>query len=430
MTHFALRVPSGAGLATRLGEKTAVVVGAGPAGLVAALTLRAEGFADVLVVERRETFSRGNVVNLHPESLHVLARLGVLEPFLERASLLSDHRNNVHADGAELYGFQDRGQPVAINPECRFDAADVAAGFRNETLYSIALAELQDLLALVAFERGVQFVAPAVARVVPEASGVHSVRIESEGGAVEIASPALIVVADGAKGAIAAELGAVDEPAGGLWPDELWIFGNCRCRPPYGFSNLLFEFHGRACDDLTISNGIFLPNKGEMNIAVTVRRPDLSAAEVEALIAAQCAKVLAVAGVAVEFGGDAAQPRVVWHTGRAVRVRPRSARRVHFGHNVVLAGDAAGANSPVAAFGGTLSTSAYSYAVRHLVRDLERHGATQALATYDRRVRACVSRWHQRVAEVRRAIEADVRPKALRLLAGPPSQRDLPLGGP
>jgi 2-polyprenyl-6-methoxyphenol hydroxylase-like FAD-dependent oxidoreductase len=414
---YAFPVPSAQAFEPRPSEKTAVVIGAGPAGLIAALTLRDEGVGNVLVLERRTVFSRGNVVNLHPESLHALARLGVLRPFLERASLIADHRSDVHADGNELYRFSQTGHPVLIDPEASFDVDDVAAGFKNETLYGIALAELQDVLAAEAAGRGIQILSPAAGTVVPEPSGAHSVRAEIEGGlSFTVASPVLIVVADGARAAVPAELDAGEVAAEGLWPNEFWVFGNCRCAPPFGFSNLLFEFRGARCEDLTISNSIFLPRKGEVNVAITVRRPDLSYAETEALVAAQGARVLAISGVA----GDGA---VVWHSGRAVRIRPRSARRLHFGCNVVLAGDAAGANSPVAAFGGTLSTSAYSYAMRHLSRDLEALGAHAALSTYGRRVEACVARWHERVAEVRHAIETEVRPTSLRLVAAAPRER-------
>jgi len=395
-----------------IGGQTAIVVGAGPAGLIAALTLRQEGFADVAVFERRAAFTRGNVVNLHPESLHVLARLGVLPAFFERASRIVDHRNNVWADGVELYRFSDPGQPVTIDPDHPFEAADVADGFRNETLYSITLAELQSLLAAEASKRGIQVFARAPARVVPASSGVFSVRVEPEAGApFVVEGPDLVVVADGAKGTGAVELGLERSPGDGLWDGERWVFGNVRCEPHDGFSNLLFEFRGLDCDDVTITNSIFLPAKGEANVAVTVRR-DVSSAEAEALIAAQARKVLAIAGV--DGPGD-----VVWHTARPVEITATSARRVHFGRNVVVVGDACGSNSPVAALGGTLSTSAYSYALRCLVRDLAVSGHEAAFAAYARRVGAYVLRWHHRVAEVRQTLEAELRPTSTRLLAAP-----------
>lgn len=78
-------IPStGVGRLDRRG-KTAVVVGAGPGGLTTALTIKDEGYENVIVFEKRSVFSRMNVVNLHPESLHIFERLNLMDRFLERA---------------------------------------------------------------------------------------------------------------------------------------------------------------------------------------------------------------------------------------------------------------------------------------------------------------------------------------------------------
>jgi hypothetical protein len=101
-------IPStGVGRLDRRG-KTAVVVGAGPGGLTAALTIKEEGYENVIVFEKRSVFSRMNVVNLHPESLHIFERLNIVDRFLERASLIIDHRNHVFANGMELFNFRDQ----------------------------------------------------------------------------------------------------------------------------------------------------------------------------------------------------------------------------------------------------------------------------------------------------------------------------------
>jgi hypothetical protein len=71
-------------------RKTAAVLGAGPGGLTAALTIKEEGYENVIVFEKRSVFSRMNVVNLHPESLHIFERLNIVDRFLERASLIID----------------------------------------------------------------------------------------------------------------------------------------------------------------------------------------------------------------------------------------------------------------------------------------------------------------------------------------------------
>jgi 2-polyprenyl-6-methoxyphenol hydroxylase-like FAD-dependent oxidoreductase len=389
--------------------RTAVVIGAGPGGLVAALTIKQEGYDNVIVLEKRPFFTRMNIVNLHPESRGVLKRLGLLERFIDIASLLVDHKNHVFVDGVEMFKFHDPGVEVDVDPEQLFNVEDVLNGFKNETLYSISLADLQNLLATAAVERGIQILSCAQGRLVPESDDHYSVEVTLDDPSqdFEIRRPRLIVVAEGAKGETVRELGGDYEIGSSFWPNENWVFGNYRCHPTQGFSHLLFEFT-RDCENLTVSNCIFLPRKNEVNVAVTVQDPHIDSLQIRDLIATQARKVMQAAGV------RCTRHEVVWHSNHAVRIAPKSADRCHLGANVVLAGDSTGSNSPVAALGCTLSTSAYSYALRHLVHDLE-WSPELALDRYGSRAKSYVKRWHNKVAEIRHSVNADILAKTRRL---------------
>ncbi len=405
------RVPSTDFARFKKDGKTAVVIGAGPAGLTAALTVKETGYDNVVVFEKRLFFSRNNVVNLHPESQHIFKRLGILERFLSRASPIVDHVNYIFSEGEELFRYRDPSTDVEVNPDHPFDADDVLNGFKNETAYSITLADLQDLLAAVACERGIMVVSGAEARFVAGDDGVHSVRADLAEGPLSfhVNRPMLVIVADGAAGTTCRQLGGRYVPGSSLWPEERWIFGNVTCRPEFGYSHLLLEF-AADLDDLTISNCIFLPRLGEVNVAVTVKTSSLAPEQIGEIVATQGRKVVRVSGVA---GTD---ERVTWHSNHVVHITPNSADRSHFGKNVVVLGDAMGANSPVAALGGTLSTSAYAYAIRRLALDLEIMPADDALARYAHRTRAYVTRWHHKVGEVRRLLESEIRKKSTQLV--------------
>lgn len=395
-------------------KETVVVLGAGPGGLVAALTLKDEGYEDVVVLEKRKTFSRMNIINLHPESQHVLKRLNILDRFIERASLIVDHRNHVFADDREIYSFHDLGEELDINPDHPFDADDVLSGFRNETLYSISIADLQDLLAMIAVERGIKVLGGVEADLVAEDGGAYSVQAEVDTGeTLSIETPRLIVLAEGGNSSTFKSLGGSYLWKQSLWPGESWVFGHYRCEPQFGFCHLLFEFEDNY-QDLTISNCIFLPQKGEVNIAVTVKNPDVQASQIKGIIEEQADKVLSASGVTSKT------KHVAWHSNKAVRIVGKTAERCHFGTNVILAGDAVGTNSPVAAFGGTLCTSAYAYAIRELARDLDSDGVHPelALARYGYRVRSYATRWHHRVDEIRQRVLLDIKYKT-KELAGP-----------
>jgi len=388
----------------RSSGKTAVIIGAGPGGLMAALTIKEAGYENVIVLEKRTSFTRNNIVNLHPEARHIFKRLNILDRFLARASLIVDHRNHIFLDGKALFDFRDQGTDVETNADHSFEASDVLNGFRNETAFSISLADLQDFLALVACERGITIVRGADATVSEADDGLYSVRANMLGSSLflVVEQPDVVVVAEGASGALCRQLGGGYRETASLWPEECWVFGNYPCRVNYAYSHLLFEFSG-GWDDLTISNCIFLPQRQEVNVAVTVKRADLTQGEIRDRIAEQARKILRISGA------EPTSDRVTWHSHHVVRIVPKSAERCYFGKNVVLLGDAMGANSPVAALGGTLSTSAYSYAIRHLIQDLELLPAEDALAAYGRRARSYVTRWHNKVNEVRSTLERDIR---------------------
>lgn len=405
-------VPSMDADTLKAGGKTAVIIGAGPGGLIAALTLKDIGYENVVVFEKRDRFSRINVINLHPESQHVLKRLNLLDRFVERASLITDHRNHVCYNGAEIYSFNDLSDELAINPDQPFDAEDVLNGFRNETLYSISIADLQDFLAEISCERGVKVIGQAETSLESNQDGVYSVKatVGDDKKNFFIDSPALILLADGGNSETFRALGGRYLLKESLWPNESWIFGHYQCNPEYGFCNLLFEFY-EEYENLTISNCIFLPKKNEVNIAVTVNNTAIPDWRIKEIISQQAIKILKASGV------GSSKNEIVWYSNRPVRIMPKTADRCHFGKNVILMGDAVGTNSPVAAFGGTLCTSAYSYALRELVKDLDLFDQEAALERYSRRAQAYVQRWHDRVREISGKINLDIQKKTQRLVA-------------
>lgn len=66
-------------------EAPVAIVGAGPVGLVAALTLARDGVPSV-VVERKNTFNDGSrAICVARQSYHILERIGAVQPFLDKA---------------------------------------------------------------------------------------------------------------------------------------------------------------------------------------------------------------------------------------------------------------------------------------------------------------------------------------------------------
>ena len=80
------------------------IVGAGPIGLTAALTLAAYGIASV-ILDRKATFNDGSrAVCIARASFHILQRIGAVQPFLAKA--LGWRRGRSFYRGREIYSFE------------------------------------------------------------------------------------------------------------------------------------------------------------------------------------------------------------------------------------------------------------------------------------------------------------------------------------
>ncbi len=83
---------------------SAVIVGAGPVGLVAALTLAREGIA-CTVVERKNTFNDGSrAICIARQSYHIFERIGAVEAFLAKSCGWTTGRSFYH--GRQILEFQ------------------------------------------------------------------------------------------------------------------------------------------------------------------------------------------------------------------------------------------------------------------------------------------------------------------------------------
>lgn len=95
-------------------KKTAVISGAGIAGLAAAFELNAKGF-NVVVAEKREEFSRFNVINLNKEAQAFLRKFNLLEEFEDSvAGRIENHQVYCLWRGRHSTGRNFTGQRAAV----------------------------------------------------------------------------------------------------------------------------------------------------------------------------------------------------------------------------------------------------------------------------------------------------------------------------
>ncbi|MFD8098838.1 FAD-dependent oxidoreductase [Nocardia fluminea] len=113
---------------------TVVVVGAGPVGLTAALTLARRG-VEVVVLEQGATLAtESRASTFHPPTLEMLDTLGVLEPLLDRGIV------------APTFQYRERGGGEIATLDLRLLAGDTRFPFRVQCEQSILTPILLDAL--------------------------------------------------------------------------------------------------------------------------------------------------------------------------------------------------------------------------------------------------------------------------------------------
>jgi 2-octaprenyl-6-methoxyphenol hydroxylase len=202
-----------------------IIIGAGPAGLAAALACRSAGLNAIAVNTSKaasQQAAKGRSAALFNKSVSFLQRLGVWEACRGAAEPLRS-----------LQFIDDTGR-ILRAPDCAFHAAEIG---EHAFGYNIANTNLTRALEGEAARRGVQTVSPG--RLSNLQSGSEEVRVRFEDG-LELCAP-LAVAADG-------RMSAAREAAGirsVTWSyDQIAIAGSFSHERPHG--GVCVEFHRHA----------------------------------------------------------------------------------------------------------------------------------------------------------------------------------------
>lgn len=344
------------GLAFRPSKPLALISGAGIAGLAASLELRARGM-NVVIVEKRDCFSRFNVINLNIETKRFLDKFNLREEFeASVAGRITEHRIVLIKRGgaAECIDVSDV-RALQLNESIPFEPDHFDALFTKDGIYSVPIMDLQMFLARKALEAGVNILGNVTPTVLSrkKGGGVSEVEIRAD----RTLRPDLFFIAEGVHSTTASKLGMKTVEVSNACAGESWIFGNMAYSGEESFVVSLID---TSESTLKIANVIFNGKSGVINIAVSSERV-MTKEEIEK----QVSKTVAQVFTQKTF-------KLLGTVERPVHIANRTRLRFSMG-NVFCIGDSAGSSSPLAGLGGTLGLTLVPATVTQLVDDYERH---------------------------------------------------------
>lgn len=348
------------------GRKTALICGAGIAGLAAAFELVAKGF-EVTVAEKRAEFSRYNIINLSPEVQAFLRKFNLLEEFESSvAARIQDHRIVLFGSGEpKLIDTSDVSQ-LQFEGSLPRDPNKFTELFQKDGIYSVQIKDLQAFLAQKAVKLGVKILSDLEMNVVVpieqgRVSKVELVQKQNPSSSL-LLEPDLFLIADGAHSTSARQLGMVNDQADAVQnacTGENWIFGNLQYK---GDKTFVISMIITAQKTLQIANVIFNAKNHVVNVAVTTEgTPNQLEIERQILVTAQ---------KAFDYAGVKEDLNIIEAIKQPVRITNQKASLCSMG-NVFRIGDAVGNSSPLAGLGGTLGLTLVPLTVERLVEDYQ-----------------------------------------------------------
>lgn len=160
------------------GKKTALISGAGIAGLAAAFELHARGF-DVIIAEKRDEFSRFNIINLNMETQVFLRKFNLLEEFeASVAARIQEHQIVVFGEGGPRSIDTSDVSKLQFEGLLDKDPMKVKNLFKEDGIYSVQIKDLQAFLAQKAAKRGIQILSESEIKIVDPLESERVSKIE------------------------------------------------------------------------------------------------------------------------------------------------------------------------------------------------------------------------------------------------------------
>ena len=357
-------------------DNLAIVSGAGPAGLVAAATLKQKGY-EVIVTDKRNAFTRMNLVNINPDALHYFKKIGVLDDVKKAASNHTKHNYRLRQDMRQASIYEEKVELLLeqINPEYAYTPEAIENGFNKPSILALSIADFQECLYDFNKKLGVHFLTETTMDVQFDSDKAGCVTLHKDKASRTLGKPALIVVAEGAGSTtVAQHIGWMKTER----PDETWLVSNRSVNSTSSFTGyeLVLDEEAKLAK---VTVGIFAEKCEEVGVSQFVRT-----SKTDDLAAYGAEETLHLCQIFGQNAGDCSGNTHYFTS------QEKYAKAYYKGNNLIVIGDAAATSSPIAGLGFSLSVSAHAWALSQL---LEADSLEAGLSDYEENVKAAVRRW-------------------------------------
>ena len=382
----------------RLAQREAIVVGGGPGGLAAAITLAKMG-VKVTVLEARANeagdkpaHARPHQISLRQDSLDTLKTLGAYDQVMEKSGFVSKEVHIRARDGEQHHeekvpeGKSHKPTGIGvINPN----------SLLTDSVSQVRISDIETSLYEQALKHGVEVKSGVQATLTPQAEGnsysvgIRKVEKDAESGyrpmgeTTDLGIPDLVVVADGAGSPTRAALGigvreesAAKNYLGGHVQKGLGAeTRKATVLEPDGSKRHVMGTGHAKYDQTWVS------------VEITPDEAKLSPKERAQLLADKAQVVM---------GQEVTTADIGWGAGQLTTVQNRRAERTTAGDNVVLLGDSAGTGSVWVGGGLNLALTTHLSALKNVMTRIQ-SGSDRGVAMeiYDKTVQWATSVWHK-----------------------------------
>jgi len=387
----------------KLDGRVAVILGAGPAGLIAARAiLKSNQHDHVVIVEKRPKFSRFNMVNFFPESWPMLTNLGLDQTFRSIIQSLSKFYFHLAQPNRKpisflreplpiptVFDYHGKISSILLNPQVGFDVVN--------------LAELQHEIAeaLVTDQRVKLIHGTSVVSETPNDDSLHTIEIfrhgEEKSSEFVRLTPDLIVIAEGAHSENRNRIGIQMKP---ILDTQYWCSGSVSLKPieTYSIKNNFMTVFDQGGKTIIRTFGIFNARPSELFLNGLARSDE----HLEACLKRNAVTLIAHAITRLGyFAPDLPSEKLEIvrkiEGQKIIEIVPSKASRFSSGRNIITLGDASGNGSPQGGIGLSLVITFYAQALLDLLQDWQQDDRNHILDQYNNRVSEIVDYWHTKM---------------------------------